>query len=62
MYQVYLVNNGQNVILRPEVEAVDAIYWVNRISELGYRADVVRSDDPKAAKQTAHVPELAVAG
>jgi len=44
MYRVVICKKEQKKILRPVVEAEDAIYWVNRLVELGYEADVVRED------------------
>ena len=60
MYQVALLNNNQQIILRPELEAADAIYWVNRLSALGYQADVVRTSGPESSSLKQETPELTI--
>jgi len=58
MYRVAISQeDGQKEILRPILEAPDAIYWVNRLTEFGYQAEVVRENEPET-KSASPVPQL----
>jgi hypothetical protein len=47
----------QKKILRPILEADDAIYWVNRLAEFGYQTEVVR-EGAAEDKPTPAAPQL----
>ena len=55
MYRIIISKNGQQIVLRPTVEAEDAIYWVNRLSEMNYTAEVVREEAVRS------MPDVAMA-
>ena len=59
MYRVAISSkkDEQKKILRPTLEAGDAIYWVNRLAEFGYQTEVVREDEAED-KPTATAPQL----
>lgn len=59
MYRVAITSkkDEQKTILRPILEAGDAIYWVNRLAEFGYQTEVVR-EGADEDKPTSAVPQL----
>ena len=59
MYRVAISKNGKQVILRPVVEAEDAIYWVNRLSEMGFKTDVLREEAVKTSKRVETAAQVA---
>ena len=56
MYRVVISQDEERIVLRPEVEAEDAIYWVNRLAALNLKVEVVREDEIRTIPNAQEAP------